>query len=203
MSPQIVEPIFFPSAARFGAWLERHHATATELWVGFWKVSSGQPTLTWSESVDEALCFGWIDGVRKSAGQDRYVIRFTPRKPGSKWSLVNLRKVEALKGEGRMRAAGLAAWKRRNVSDPGYSFERTDAITLANEELTRFRKQRKAWAWFEGQPPGYRKLVLHWVTSAKRPETRERRLATLMADCAEGRRIAQLRRDDAPARRRS
>lgn len=203
MSPQVVEPIFFESAAGFGAWLKQHHATATELWVGFRKVGTGKPTMTWSESVDEALCFGWIDGVRKSAGEDGYVIRFTPRKPGSKWSLINLRKVEALKAEGRMRPAGLVAWERRNVSEAGYSFERTEPATLADEELARFRRQPRAWAWFEGQPPGYRRLVLHWVTSAKRPETRARRLAALMADCAAGRRIAQLRRDQTASRRQS
>ena len=203
MSPAIGKPIFFASAAQLGAWLEQHHETATELWVGFWKVETGKPTLTWSESVDEALCYGWIDGVRKSAGEGRYVIRFTPRKPGSKWSLVNQRKVEALRAAGRMRPAGLAAWERRNVSDTNYSFERRGDITLDEDELARFRRQRTAWAWFEAQPPGYRRLVLHWVTSARKPETRARRLATLMADCAAGQRIAQLRRADAPARRRS
>jgi uncharacterized protein YdeI (YjbR/CyaY-like superfamily) len=191
-----MRPRYFPSAAAFGEWLSAHHATGTELWVGFFKAGTGKPTLTWPESVDEALRFGWIDGVRRSVDAQRYAIRFTPRKPGSKWSLVNLRKVEALRAAGRMHAAGLAAWERRVESRHGpYSFERTDAAVLDDHELERFRADPSALTWFERQPPGYRRLVLHWVTSAKRPETRARRLGILIADCAAGRRIGPLRRD--------
>lgn len=190
-----MHPIFFPSAAAFGDWLEAHHARARELWVGYWKAGTGQPTLTWPDSVDEALRFGWIDGIRKSVDARRYAIRFTPRKPGSIWSAVNLRKVEALLAAGRMHPPGLAAYERRDAARTAqYSFERAHAALDKAEEAT-FRANPAAWTWFESQPPGYRRLTLHWVTSAKKPETRARRLATLIADAAAGRRIGPLRRE--------
>lgn len=189
-------PIFFPSAAAFGEWLAKHHSSHAELWVGFWKVGSGQPSLTWSESVDEALRFGWIDGVRKSVDAQRYAIRFTPRRPGSRWSQVNLRKIDVLRAAGRMHATGLEAWQRRDdVTDTAYSFERANPAALDAELLARFRAHAKAHAWFEAQPPGYKRLALHYVTSAKRPETRARRLDRLIADSAAGRRIGLLARD--------
>lgn len=191
-----MRPVYFPSAAAFGEWLAAHHDTSTELWVGFWKAGTGKPTLTWPESVDEALRFGWIDGLRRSVDAQRYVIRFTPRKPGSQWSLVNLRKVDALRAAGRMHASGLAAWERRIESGrTPYSFERSAAAALDGDELDRFRADPTAWAWFEKQPPGYRRVSLHWVTSAKRPETRARRLGILIADSAAGQRIGPLRRN--------
>ena len=187
--------IYFSSAAAFGEWLAAHHASASEVLVGFWKMGTGKPTLTWSESVDEALCFGWIDGVRRSVDAERYTIRFTPRKRGSNWSAVNVKKVAALTDAGRMRPAGLAAWDARDERKVAiYAYERATAV-LSADEVKAFKAQRAAWRWFETQPAGYKRLVMHWVTSAKRPETRAKRFATLVADAAQGRRIAQLRRD--------
>jgi uncharacterized protein YdeI (YjbR/CyaY-like superfamily) len=144
--------------------------------------------------VDQALCFGWIDGVRRSLGEDAYTIRFTPRKRGSNWSLVNLRKVERLIAEGRMQPAGLAAYEARTEEKTGtYSFEQRSAASLAPEEEARFRRNRKGWAFWESQPAGYRKVATWWVVSAKRADTRERRLTTLIADSAKGERIPALR----------
>lgn len=187
--------IYFPSAAAFGEWLAEHHDSAAELLVGFWKVGTGQPTLTWSESVDEALRFGWIDGVRRSVDAERYTIRFTPRKRGSNWSAVNVTKIEALIAAGRMTPAGLAAWTARDHRKVAvYAYERAVA-RLSGDEVRAFKARRAAWQWFESQPAGYQRLVTHWVTTAKRPETRARRLAVLIEDAAHGRRIAQVRRD--------
>ena len=187
------KPVFFATPAEFRRWLERHHASETELLVGFYKKGSGRPSITWPESVDEALCFGWIDGVRRSLGDDAYTIRFTPRKPTSIWSAVNVRNVERLVAAGRMQPAGLAAFAARSPERTAvYSFDRQHPPQFDAEMEARFRKNRKAWAFWESQPPGYRKTATHWVTSARRAETRERRLATLVEDCAAGRRIALL-----------
>jgi uncharacterized protein YdeI (YjbR/CyaY-like superfamily) len=170
-----------------------HHATETEILVGFHKKQTGRPTMTWTESVREALCFGWIDGIRRSLGDDSYTIRFTPRKPGSNWSAVNLRHVEELMREGRMAPAGIAAFEARKPERTGvYSFEQRHAARLEPEHEKRFRAETKAWEFFQAQPPGYRQTAIFWVVSAKREETRARRLTTLMADSAAGRRIAQL-----------
>ncbi len=183
-------PTFFASAADFRAWLEAQHASATELLVGFHKVGSGQPSMTWSESVDEALCWGWIDGVRKRIDDARYQIRFTPRRPGSIWSLVNVRKVATLIEQGRMRPAGLAAYAARSESKTGVdAFERALAAELDAAELGRFQQQPAAWDCFEATPPSCRKVVLHWVASAKQPATRARRLAQLIEACAARRRL--------------
>ena len=187
------KPVFFATPAEFRRWLERHHASETELLVGFYKKGSGRPSITWPESVDEALCFGWIDGVRRSLGDDAYTIRFTPRKPTSIWSAVNVRNVERLVAAGRMQPAGLAAFAARSPERTAvYSFDRQHPPQFDAEMEARFRKNRKAWAFWESQPPGYRKTATHWVTSARRAETRERRLATLVEDCSAGRRIALL-----------
>jgi uncharacterized protein YdeI (YjbR/CyaY-like superfamily) len=188
-----MDPIFFASPAAFRAWLEKHHASEREVLVGFHKKATGKPTMTWSESVDEALCFGWIDGVRRGAGADAYTIRFTPRKPASTWSKVNVAKVEALTKAGRMRPAGVAAFERRTAERTGiYSFESENHGLGAYE--AELRANKKAWAWFEKQPPGYQRTAAHWVTSAKKEETRRSRLATLIADAAAGRKIKPLRR---------
>ena len=188
------EPVFFPSAEAFREWLEAHHGTERELLVGFHKKATGRPTMTWSESVDEALCFGWIDGVRRSVDEERYTIRFTPRQPKSIWSRVNMAKVETLIAEGRMRAAGMAAWERRTEERSGiYSFER-DAMSFDADLERRFRKHAKAWRFFAAQPPGYRKQMTARVMSAKRAETRERRLTQLIADSAAGRPVPPLTR---------
>jgi len=187
-------PEFFPSPAAFGRWLRAHHATATELWVAYHKVATGKPSMTWSDSVDEALCHGWIDGLRKSLGDDAYMIRFTPRKATSIWSDVNTKKMHALIAAGRMRPAGLRAFEARKDARAGvYAFEQK-AQELSRTELAAFRKEAGAWKFWQAQPLGYRRTAAHWVSSAKRSETRARRLATLISDSAAGLRIAQLRR---------
>jgi uncharacterized protein YdeI (YjbR/CyaY-like superfamily) len=186
-------PRFFPSPAAFRAWLERHHARETELQVGFWKVGTGRPSLTWSESVDEAICFGWIDGVRRSLDAERYLIRFTPRSPKSSWSALNRRKAEALLAAGRMAPAGRRAWALRpEAEDASHSFETRASPRLSPKHERSFRAARAAWAWFQGRPPGYRRTAVHWVVSAKREETRARRLAQLIASSAAGRTIPPL-----------
>jgi len=190
-----VKPLFFPTPADFRAWLEANHATATELLVGFYKKGSGRPSITWPESVDEALCFGWIDGVRRSHGDDAYTIRFTPRRPTSIWSAINVAKVKALTKAKRMRPAGLRAYAARTPERTGvYSFERLSAAKLSRDQQARLRGSREAAAFLQAQPPGYRALVTHWVVSAKRPETQERRLSRLIADSAAGRRVGLLER---------
>lgn len=189
------KPIYFESPAAFRRWLEAHHDSAGELLVGYHKAHTGRPSLTWPESVDEALCVGWIDGIRRRVDDDRYTIRFTPRRRHSIWSLVNIRRVAALTAEGRMRPAGLRAFEARRDERSGvYSFERPAPAALGEADEQRFKTHRKAWAFFQSQPPGYRKTAMHWVTSAKKAETRDKRLATLIADSEAGLRIAQLRR---------
>lgn len=188
-------PHFFESPSAFRAWLAEHHAEATELWVGFWKKGTGKPSLTWSESVDEALCYGWIDGVRKRVDEASYTIRFTPRKAVSNWSAVNIRKMETLIAAGRVARAGLAAWKRRqDERSEVYSYEQRRRAKLTPEMERRFRAREKAWSWFSAQPPGYRRTATFWVTSAKLETTRERRLDQLIRCSAAGERIPPLRR---------
>ena len=182
-------PTFFPDAASFRAWLEANHATAAELSVGFRKKATGAPSITWPEARDEALCFGWIDGVRHRIDGESYRIRFTPRRAGSIWSTVNVARFAALTAEGKMTEAGVRAYEENKHRTGEYAYEReTAALGPAEEKL--FRKNKSAWADWEKRPPGYRKLCLHWITSAKRPETRARRLATLIEDSAAGRKIA-------------
>jgi uncharacterized protein YdeI (YjbR/CyaY-like superfamily) len=189
-----IDTAFFATPADFRRWLKQHHRKETELWVGFYKKGSGKPSITWPESVDEALCFGWIDGIRKSLGDESYVIRFTPRKKVSIWSTVNTRRIQTLIGEGRVQPAGLKAYEARNPERSGmYSFER-EAAALEAAELKRFKANKAAWKFWGAQPPGYRKTATHWVVSAKKPETRANRLGTLIEDSANGLRIAQLRR---------
>jgi len=191
--------MYFAAPAAFGAWLARYHETATVLWVGYYKKGSGRPSLTWPESVDEALCYGWIDGVRRRVDDERYAIRFTPRKPNSRWSLVNVRRVKALTAASRMHPAGLAAFQRRRADATGtYSYEQRHAAAFDRGEERRFQADTAAWTFFQAEPAGYRRTATHWVTSAKRAETRRRRLETLIADSAAGRRIAPLRRTTAP-----
>jgi uncharacterized protein YdeI (YjbR/CyaY-like superfamily) len=187
--------VYFDSPAAFRRWLEAHHDTATELVIGFHKRHTGRPSLSWAESVDEALCFGWIDGIRRRVDDERYTIRFTPRRSTSIWSLINIRRVKALVEAGRMRPAGLRAFEQRRPGRSGlYSFEQGGNRTLTDAELERFRSNRAAWTFFEAQPPGYRRVATHWVLSAKREDTRARRLGTLITDSANGLRIAALRR---------
>jgi uncharacterized protein YdeI (YjbR/CyaY-like superfamily) len=188
-----MEPTTFERPEDFRRWLERHHSSERELWVGYFKKASGRASITWPESVDEALCFGWIDGVRKRVDDERYMIRFSPRRAGSIWSAVNIGRVAALTEAGRMRPAGLKAFEVRREDRSGiYSYEHRDEAVFPPAFEKRFRAKRKAWAWFEAQPRGYRQNTIRWVMTAKREETRERRLDTLIEDSAAGRRIARL-----------
>ena len=192
--PSPIDATFFATPAAFRKWLERNHAQQSELWVGFHKKGSGKPSMTWPESVEQALCFGWIDGVRKSLDGDRYVIRFTPRRRGSIWSAKNLGTMKRLLDGGLVHPAGRAAYDARDPERTNrYSFEREHAALDASQERA-FRKNARAWAFFQQQPPSYRKMTTHWVTSAKKPETRAKRLAELIADSAAGLRIRALRR---------
>jgi uncharacterized protein YdeI (YjbR/CyaY-like superfamily) len=187
-----MEPVFFATPGEFRAWLEAHHASEAELLVGFHKKGTGRPSIIWPESVDEALCFGWIDGVRKRVDDDRFTIRFTPRQPGSIWSAVNIQRVEELTAQGRMHSAGLRAFAARDEERSRvYSYERAQAGLSAEDEAA-FRANPQAWAFFQTQPPSYRKTAAWWVVSAKREETRRKRLAMLIVDSEQRRRIASL-----------
>jgi uncharacterized protein YdeI (YjbR/CyaY-like superfamily) len=191
-------PTFFRTPATFRRWLERHHASETELWVGFYKVKSGKAGMVYREALDEALCYGWIDGLVRRVDEDSYAQRFTPRKKDSTWSLVNVRRVQELIAEERMAPAGLAAFERRTDGKTGiYSFEQRPA-QLPAAYAARLTANPGAAAFFAAQPPGYRRLATWWVLSAKKEETRERRLATLIQDSAAGQRIRAARpaRDD-------
>ncbi len=182
-------PMFFATPAQFGEWLAAHAATAPFLVVGFHKVDSGEPSMRWGESVDEALCVGWIDGVRKRIDEQRYQIRFTPRKPGSIWSAVNIAKFEQLVAAGRIQPAGLAAFERRSEARSRvYAYEQAETASLTAPELALFQSQPQAWQFFEALAPGYRRTAMHHLHSAKRPETRAVRLARLIARCAAGER---------------
>lgn len=185
----VPKPVYFATPAAWRAWLQEHHARETELLVGFHKVGSGRPSMSWPESVDEALCFGWIDGVRRSLDATRYTIRFSVRRPTSIWSRINLAKAEALIASGRMQPAGLAAYERRRPDRSGvYSFER-DHAGLGRDAERRFKARPEAWAFFTRQAPSYRRAASWWVISAKRVETRERRLERLIAVSAGGGRL--------------
>jgi len=176
----VARPIFFKTQSDFRAWLERNHASKKELLVGFYKKSSGKSSITWPEAVDEALCFGWIDGVRKSIDDTRYTIRFTPRTARSVWSAVNIKRAGELKKQGLMHPAGVAAFEKRSEEKSQmYSYERKHAA-LDSDFERRFRADKQAWAFFESQPPSYKKAAVWWVVSAKREETKLRRLDTLI-----------------------
>ena len=183
-----MRPTFFPSEGDFRRWLQANHETAPELLVGFWKKSTGKPSIDWPQARDQALCFGWIDGVRRSLGEEAYTIRFTPRRKGSIWSKVNVERYEALKAAGLMTPAGERAYEENKAKSGHYAYERETA-RLAPKDEARFRKDKAAWADWEKRPPGYRKTVLHWVTSAKKPETRAKRLAILIECSAAGEKI--------------
>jgi len=184
--PTTRKPRFFKTPADFRAWLVQHHATAAELLVGFYKKGSGKPSITWPESVDEALCVGWIDGIRRRIDDNSYSIRFTPRRAGSIWSAVNTKRCAVLTREGRMLDAGLAAFKARDAQKTAiYSYEReTAAFPPAFER--QFRANATAWSHFNAAPPSYRRLAAYWVTSAKQDETRQRRMASLIESWEKG-----------------
>ena len=192
MATRVIEALFFPTPAAFRRWLKRHHQSASEIWVGYYKKASATPTITWSESVDEALCFGWIDGIRKKIDEHRYANRFTPRRT-NKWSAINIRRAEALIEDGRMQPAGLEAFKARDAKQSGYSIAQRDTMRLARDLERTFRANRAAWAFFESQPPGYRKNAIFFVMSAKQDATRLRRLDILMTVSAAGRRLDAMR----------
>lgn len=186
-----MSPLYFESAEEFREWLDEHHATEREVLVGFHKRGARPDAMTWPQSVDEALCYGWIDGVRKRVDDTRYTIRFTPRQPKSIWSAVNLRRVEELKKEGRMQPAGLRVLEARDVTRARqYSFEQ-DEVELGAAREAVFRKNGRAWKFFTAQAPSYRRAATWWVISAKQEATRERRLATLIAHSAAEERVPQ------------
>ena len=185
---------FFETPAAFARWLRRNHRTAAELWVGYYKRATDRPSVTWPESVQEALRFGWIDGLRRSIDDESYKIRFTPRRPGSNWSQVNIRFAEALIAEGEMERAGLTAFEARKAPPAGgYTYEQDEGAAEAHVERE-LKRHRAAWAFFQAQPPWYRRTCARWVMSAKKDETRRRRLATLVADSARERTVPPLTR---------
>jgi uncharacterized protein YdeI (YjbR/CyaY-like superfamily) len=194
ITPPISEIQFFASPREFRSWLARNHARVSEVWVGFHKRKTGTPSLTWPESVDEALCYGWIDGIRKSIDAERYTIRFTPRKARSTWSAVNVKRVAVLTKEGRMKPAGRKAFEVRDEKRIGiYSYEqRPQALGPAFEK--EFRKHPEAWAYYQAQPPWYRRTSAYLVMNAKKEETQQRRLARLIEDSRNQRPIRELTR---------
>ena len=189
-----MQPTFFATPADFREWFEQNHDTARELLVGFYKKGSGKPSITWPESVDEALCFGWIDGIRRRIDEESYSIRFTPRRARSIWSNVNTKRVAVLTKEGRMHPAGLAAFKKRDAKRSGiYAFEqREKAQRLGAAYMAKLKANKKAWAFFQSQSPYYQRMASLFVMSAKKEETRLRRLAALIEDSAAGRRIGAM-----------
>lgn len=191
LSVDNMKPTFFATPAAFRAWLKKNHKTAGEIIVGYYKKESGKPTITWQESVDEALCFGWIDGIRRSHPPDAYSNRFTPRRPGSNWSAINIKRVEELTKQKRMQPAGLAAFaKRTEAKSRVYTYEQRHLTTIDDKTVERkFKANKKAWDYFQGQAPYYRKLMIGWLNMAKAEETRLRRLDKLTAACENGRRL--------------
>ena len=187
-------PLFFPTAADFRVWLRRHHEAEKELIVGFYRKGCGRPSITWPESVQEALCFGWIDGVRRKIDDESYTIRFTPRKPSSIWSKINLATMEGLLAEGRVASAGRKVYEARDRAKTNrYSFERAEA-RFSREQENLFRRDKKAWSFWTAQVPSYQKPATWWVVSAKQPATQEKRLKLLIEHSAKGVKIPQLRR---------
>lgn len=179
-------PKFFTTPAAFRSWLQKNHNTATELVVGFYKVHTSKPTLTWSQSVDEALCFGWIDGVRTSIDEHSYQIRFTPRKPNSIWSAVNIKKVQQLGAQGLMQPAGMEAFNCRNQAKAGLYAHEKEEVKFAPLLEKQFKAHKVAWKYFEALPPGYRKSSVNWVMSAKQEATQLKRLQQLIAESEAG-----------------
>lgn len=176
-----MNPKFFPTQTDFRKWLEENHASESELLVGFYKVGTGKPSMSWSESVDQALCFGWIDGVRRKVDEESYSIRFTPRRPHSNWSAVNIEKVRVLAEKGLMKPEGLAAFaKRKEEKSAIYAYE-NEAKQFSDEFEKRFKTNEKAWEFFESQANWYKKQMTGWVMSAKQEATREKRLEKLLA----------------------
>jgi uncharacterized protein YdeI (YjbR/CyaY-like superfamily) len=186
-------PTFFPTPADFRAWLEAHHDKSSELLVGFYKKDSGKPSITWPESVEAALCFGWIDGVRKSLEETSYTIRFTPRKPTSNWSSININLVRKLTKQGLMHPAGLKAFAARNEEKSRiYSYEQRKSARFTRGQEKQFRANKAAWEFFRSQAPWYQRVTTYWVTSAKKEETKLKRLSELIGHSQNQRRIPGL-----------
>lgn len=189
----LTTPLFFPTPDDFRRWLEMNHAAEREVLVGYYKVGSGRPSLTWPESVDQALCFGWIDGVRRSIDGESYMIRFTPRKASSNWSAVNIARVEELTKLGLMHPAGLKAFEnRKQDKSVVYAYEQRQNPEFDEAQIRQIQANEAAWAFLQKRPPSYRKAAAWWVTSAKKEETRASRLATLIEDSANGRTVKPL-----------
>ena len=196
------DPIFFETPEQLRDWLDEHHETTADLFVGAWKKSTGKPTLTWPEIVEEALCVGWIDSVRYSVEGGRFVQRLTPRRKGSNWSAVNIAKVAELRAAGRMRPAGEAAFAARTEARSAvYSYEQRKEAALEPDEESRFRENKAAWTWFQARPASYRTATIYWIVSANRPETRAKRLGTLIEDSAAARTVRPLTRPGDRSRR--
>ena len=191
--PDPSDVLFFESTEQLREWFDANHQTADELWLGYHKKATGRPTVTWSDAVDEALCVGWIDSVRYSLDDERSAQRFTPRRKGSVWSAINVRKVAELIAQGRMRSAGLAAYEAR---DPGktaiYAYER-EIAALTEDETARLQANAAAWADWERRSPSYRRSITYWVASARKPETRARRLDALIEASAAGEPVGPMR----------
>lgn len=184
------KPVFFAKPEEFRAWLEKNHESAGELWVGYHRKASGRSSITWQQSVDEALCFGWIDGIRKKVDDSSYTNRFTPRKPTSNWSAINIARVAELTKEGRMRPAGAKAFAARSEAKSGiYAYEQRKTAQFDAALEKRFRANRNAWKFFQAQAPSYRQVLVWWVISAKQEETRMRRLEKLIGESEAGRRL--------------
>jgi len=184
-----VTATFFADSQAFRTWLQKHHRTAEELLVGFYKRDSGKPSITWPESVDQALCFGWIDGIRRRIDDESYSIRFTPRRPRSVWSSVNIKRVQELEKLGLMRAAGKAAFAKRDAKKSRiYSYEQRFRTKLEPHHQHALEANEQAWSFFQAQPPWFQRQVTYWIMSAKAEETRLRRLQKLIDDLASGRR---------------
>jgi uncharacterized protein YdeI (YjbR/CyaY-like superfamily) len=187
-----MNPTFFPTPADLRRWFEQHHETAADLWIGFYKKGSGKPSITWPESVDQALCFGWIDGLRKGIDDVSYMLRFTPRRPDSIWSAVNIQRVADLTEQGLMQPAGLRVFEnRKHDKSAVYSFENKDAAKLDEASEQVLRANAAAWEFFQAQAPSYQRAAAWWVISAKKDETRLKRLDQLITESASGLRLAQ------------
>ena len=190
-----MKPVYFTNSSAFREWLEVNRNMTEELWLGFYKRGSGRPSITYAEALDQALCYGWIDGVRMRIDDQAWAIRFTPRKPRSVWSAVNIKHARRLVSEGLMQPAGLKAFKgRADERSALYSYEQRRSPVLPPPLEKEFKKDRKAWDWFQSRPPSYRKPAIWWIISAKREETQRKRLDQLMADSNKGRTIKPLTR---------
>ena len=188
-----MEPVFFADAAELRAWFLEHHADEPELLVGYFKKHTGKPSVQHTEAIEQALCFGWIDSIGRRIDDERYQVRFTPRRKGSVWSAINIAKIAELTEHGLMRPAGLRAFESRKPEKAAvYSHEQPDGVALDASQTAQFRANPAAWEWYSAQSASYHRAAVHWVISAKRAETRERRLAQLITDSAAGRRVPPL-----------